>query len=428
MLINCCNRVSHFAKEHPLLVQSSLTIAAAAVTSLFISSIKEQRGAILPDALKDVDLLRSAGSVTLAILAAIGLSKAACKGGVKHELKENQSTTPMQPIKVANSEPHSVQEMNKQSFREFLNQEGLIGLPDELEVTLEATFSRFTELAPFAAARDIKGEKGILLYGPPGTGKTSLARAIAKYLNCPADRIKTASGTTLLNMYVGQTEERIRDLFQPARDAHQQLGSKSPLYVVIIDEFEAIARNRSQSHNSWEATPVNELLNRMEGYFVHNNLLVIATTNLENVVDPALLRPGRFGVQVKFELPNFEQRKEIWGIYLKTLKQEGLLHKTVDVEELSKKTEGFSGAEIKGMVEKANQTAFNRMLKKYRAKQCALEEFQTNPASSVSMQDLDEVIETWKRNNINSQTRTNELIPNKGPIHIVIPAFERPNI
>lgn len=279
-------------------------------------------------------------------------------------------------------------------FTEFLRNEGLIGFPHDVERTLEPIFARYGELGPHLRDRGIHGEKGILLYGPPGTGKTSLARAVAKYLDCPDDRIMVQSGPSLLGRYVGDTEANIRALFYPSWKAMQKLGSKSPLFVVIIDEIDAIAPNRSFASMNWEASMVNQLLSVMDGYFQRDNLLVIGMTNLRNRLDPAFLRPGRFGTQIKIDLPSHEVRKEIFEVYLKPLRKLHLVAEDVDLETICQKTEGFSGADVKGVVEKVNTRSFFRLLEAYRKKECTLEQMPTHPLGCVTMNDFQEVLQS----------------------------------
>ncbi len=294
------------------------------------------------------------------------------------------------PINVQAEDPSAP----KIPFTEFLQNEGLIGFPHDVETTLEPIFARFGELGPYIKDRGIRGEKGILLYGPPGTGKTSLARAVAKYLNCSDERIMVQSGPSLLGKWVGETEANIRALFNPSWKAMQKLGSKSPLFVVIIDEIDAIAPDRSYATMNWEASMVNQLLSVMDGYFQRDNLLVIGMTNLRKRIDPALLRPGRFGTQIKIDLPSQEVRKEIFEVYLQPLRTHHLVAEDVDLEVICQRTEGFSGADIKGLVEKVNTRSFYRLLEAYRKKECTLEQVPTHPIGSVTMKDFQEVLQS----------------------------------
>lgn len=280
----------------------------------------------------------------------------------------------------------------KSSFREFLISEGLMGFPADLDRTLEPIFARFGELAPYAKARGIQGEKGILLYGPPGTGKTSIARAVAKYLNCPEERISIGIGPTLLGRYVGETEANIRSLFIPCSKALCKWGEKSPLFVVIIDEIDAIARNRKYANHSFESSQVNQLLSCMDGMFQRPNVLVIGMTNLREQIDPALLRHGRFGAQIKIDIPDRKTRKEIFEVYLKSLREQNLLAPDIDLEALCDRTEGYSGADLKGLVEKVNDCSFHRLIGRYRRGECTLEQVPTEPTGIVTKRDFEEAL------------------------------------
>ena len=188
---------------------------------------------------------------------------------------------------------------------------------------------------------DIGGKipKGVLLVGPPGTGKTLLARAVAGEAGVPFFRI---SGSDFVEMFVGVGASRVRDLFKQARE-------KAPC-IIFIDEIDAIGKNRMNgfSNDEREQT-LNQLLVEMDGFDNEKGLIILAATNRADVLDPALLRPGRFDRQVPVERPDVKGREAILKIHAKNVK----LDDTVDFESLAHGTVGFAGADLANVVNEA---------------------------------------------------------------------------
>ncbi len=184
--------------------------------------------------------------------------------------------------------------------------------------------------------------KGALLVGPPGTGKTLLAKAVAGEANVP---FFSMSGSDFVEMFVGVGASRVRDLFNQAKQ-------KAPC-IIFIDEIDAIGRARSQragfgSNDEREST-LNQLLTEMDGFETNNGIIMIAATNRVEILDPALLRAGRFDRQIMMELPDLNERGEIFNVHLKGLKVDANL----DLNFLSKQTPGFSGADIANVCNEA---------------------------------------------------------------------------
>jgi transitional endoplasmic reticulum ATPase len=174
--------------------------------------------------------------------------------------------------------------------------------------------------------------KGILLYGPPGTGKTLIAKAVAHESESNFISIK---GPEVLSKWVGESEKAIREIFRKARQA-------APC-VIFLDEIDSITPVRGRSTDSGVTERViSQILTEIDGLEELRNVVVIAATNRPDMVDPALLRPGRFDRLVKIITPNFEGRKEIFEIHLKEVP----LSDDVNLDELARETEGFSGADI----------------------------------------------------------------------------------
>jgi len=191
--------------------------------------------------------------------------------------------------------------------------------------------------------------KGALLVGPPGTGKTLLAKAVAGEANVPFFSI---SGSDFVEMFVGVGASRVRDLFKQAKE-------KAPC-IIFIDEIDAIGRargkNPSMGANDERENTLNQLLSEMDGFGDNSGVIIMAATNRADILDRALMRAGRFDRQIQVELPDLNERKEIFQVHLKPLK----LGTSVDLEFLSKQTPGFSGADIANICNEAALIAARR--------------------------------------------------------------------
>lgn len=183
--------------------------------------------------------------------------------------------------------------------------------------------------------------KGVLLYGPPGTGKTLLARAVAGESGVPFYSI---SGSDFVEMFVGVGASRVRDLFEQAK--------KSAPCLVFIDEIDAVGRQRGAGlgggHDEREQT-LNQLLVEMDGFSPNEGIIIIAATNRPDILDPALLRPGRFDREVTVGIPDINGRKEILKVHMRGKP----LDSDVNVDVLARRTPGFSGADLENMVNEA---------------------------------------------------------------------------
>jgi AFG3 family protein len=184
--------------------------------------------------------------------------------------------------------------------------------------------------------------KGALLVGPPGTGKTLLAKAVAGEANVPFFSI---SGSDFVEMFVGVGASRVRDLFKQAKE-------KAPC-IIFIDEIDAIGRARGKNPNfganDERENTLNQLLTEMDGFATNTGVIILAATNRADILDRALLRAGRFDRQIHVELPDLNERKEIFKVHLRPLKYES----TLDIDFLSKQTPGFSGADIANVCNEA---------------------------------------------------------------------------
>ncbi|MDK2983941.1 MAG: transitional endoplasmic reticulum ATPase [Thermococcaceae archaeon] len=187
--------------------------------------------------------------------------------------------------------------------------------------------------------------KGILLYGPPGTGKTLLAKAVANESEANFIGIR---GPEVLSKWVGESEKRVREIFRKARQA-------APT-VIFIDEIDAIAQARGSDVNRVMDTLLNQLLTEMDGIEENSGVVVIAATNRPDILDPALLRPGRFDRLILVPAPDEKARLEILKVHTRRVP----LASDVSLEELAKKTEGYSGADLAALVREAALIALRR--------------------------------------------------------------------
>ena len=184
--------------------------------------------------------------------------------------------------------------------------------------------------------------KGALLVGPPGTGKTLLAKAVAGEANVP---FFSLAGSDFVEMFVGVGASRVRDLFRQAKE-------KAPC-IVFIDEIDAVGRARGKAAamggNDERENTLNQLLTEMDGFGSNSGVIILAATNRVDVLDKALLRAGRFDRQIHVDLPDLNERKEVFGVHLRPIK----IDNTVDVELLARQTPGFSGADIANVCNEA---------------------------------------------------------------------------
>ncbi|MCQ2111046.1 MAG: ATP-dependent zinc metalloprotease FtsH [Bacteroidaceae bacterium] len=184
--------------------------------------------------------------------------------------------------------------------------------------------------------------KGALLVGPPGTGKTLLAKAVAGEADVP---FFTLSGSDFVEMFVGVGASRVRDLFRQAKE-------KSPC-IIFIDEIDAVGRARGKNPamggNDERENTLNQLLTEMDGFGTNSGVIILAATNRVDILDKALLRAGRFDRQIHLDLPDLNERKEVFGVHLRRIKTD----QTVDIDLLARQTPGFSGADIANVCNEA---------------------------------------------------------------------------
>lgn len=256
---------------------------------------------------------------------------------------------PDNPIKLKGQKTRSASNNIIQPNFKFEDM-GIGGLDTEFSAIFRRAFASRIFPPNLIEKLGIKHVRGILLHGPPGTGKTLMARQIGKMLN--AKEPKVVNGPEILNKYVGQSEENIRKLFADAEKEYKEKGDESALHIIIFDELDAICKQRgSQSSGTGVGdSVVNQLLSKMDGVDQLNNILVIGMTNRLDMIDEALLRPGRLEVQVEISLPDEQGRFQIIQIHTSKMRNNDILGPDVDLHELAQLTKNFSGAEIEGNI------------------------------------------------------------------------------
>ncbi|KAJ1719416.1 transport between ER and Golgi ATPase protein [Coemansia erecta] len=240
---------------------------------------------------------------------------------------------------------------------------GIGGLDQEFSNIFRRAFASRIFPPDLVDKLGIQHAKGILLYGPPGTGKTLMARQIGKMLNAVDPII--VSGPEILNKFVGQSEENVRKLFEPAEKEYREKGDESQLHIIIFDELDAICKQRGSKNDGTGTgdSVVNQMLAKMDGVDQLNNILIIGMTNRKELIDDALLRPGRLEVHIEVGLPDETGRLQIIKIHTAKIRQNEILGEDVNLEELAALTKNYSGAEIAGLVKSASSYAFNRHIK-----------------------------------------------------------------
>jgi vesicle-fusing ATPase len=237
---------------------------------------------------------------------------------------------------------------------------GIGGLGDEFSTIFRRAFASRIFPPGLVAKMGIPHVKGMLLYGPPGTGKTLIARQIGKMLN--ARPPKVINGPEVLNKYVGQSEENIRKLFADAEKEYKEKGDESSLHIIIFDELDAVCKQRGSGTGGTGVgdSVVNQLLSKLDGVDQLNNILLIGMTNRKDMIDDALMRPGRLEVHIEISLPDESGRCDIFSIHTAKMRENNILDPDVDLPELASMTKNYSGAEINGVVKAAASFAFSR--------------------------------------------------------------------
>jgi vesicle-fusing ATPase len=241
---------------------------------------------------------------------------------------------------------------------------GIGGLDEEFSTIFRRAFASRVFPPGLVEQMGISHVKGLLLYGPPGTGKTLIARQIGKMLNARPPKI--INGPEILNKYVGQSEENVRKMFAEAEEEYKDRKEESDLHIIIFDELDAVCKQRGSSSGGGTGvgdSVVNQLLSKLDGVDQLNNILLIGMTNRKDMIDDALLRPGRLEVHMEISLPDEHGRVQILNIHTAKIRAINKLGEDVDLNELAHVTKNYSGAELNGLVKAALSYAFTRHTK-----------------------------------------------------------------
>ncbi|KAJ8626751.1 hypothetical protein MRB53_020058 [Persea americana] len=300
-------------------------------------------------------------TVSQAVLEGMEDSTTTERGMVSAETYFVFETSPSSGIKIVNQRETMSSSIFKQKDLN-LEKLGIGGLSAEFTDIFRRAFASRVFPPHVTSKLGIKHVKGMLLYGPPGTGKTLMARQIGKLLNGREPKI--VNGPEVLSKFVGETEKNVRDLFADAENDQRAKGDQSDLHVIIFDEIDAICKSRGSTRDGTGVhdSIVNQLLTKIDGVESLNNVLLIGMTNRKDLLDEALLRPGRLEVQVEISLPDESGRLQILHIHTKKMSENSFLDKDVNLDELAKMTKNYSGAELEGVVKSAVSFALNRQV------------------------------------------------------------------
>jgi len=249
---------------------------------------------------------------------------------------------------------------NLTKFGFNFNEMGIGGLDAEISNIFRRAFTSRLYPTAYIEKYGIHHVKGMLLYGPPGTGKTLIARTLANALN--VQEFIVVNGPELFDKVVGETERKIRDLFTNAEKDQKENGNESGLHVIVFDEIDSIFKSRGTINTGSGVydNAVNQLLTKIDGVESLNNIIVIGMTNRKDLIDEALLRPGRLELHIEISLPDEKGRLQILKIHTKKMKENNVLDDDVDLDHLAKITKNYTGADIESLVKLACSNALSQ--------------------------------------------------------------------
>lgn len=226
------------------------------------------------------------------------------------------------------------------------------GLSSQFEIIFRRIFLPYV-LGEKGKEYGLKPTKGVILWGPPGTGKTALSRSLSKLLNVDDSLVKIINGAEVMSKWVGQSDENVRNLFEPARK------NPNKLHVYVFDEFDALARKRGSQSREINDGVLNTLLTMIDGHDALNNIIVFGLTNRKDILDDAVLRPGRFDVHLYIGLPDQKGREEIFTIHSRDLVKNNHLDPTI-IPTVTRKMANFTGAEIESTIKNVKTLVLRR--------------------------------------------------------------------
>ena len=242
------------------------------------------------------------------------------------------------------------------------NEMGVGGLDEEIATIFKRAFTSRLFPSAYLEQYGIRHVKGMLLYGPPGSGKTLIARKLADALN--VKEFKVVNGPELFDKFYGETEKKIRDLFANAEKDQKENGEDAGLHVIVFDEIDSLCRVRGTLSNDTGVhdNAVNQLLTKIDGVDSLNDIIVIGMTNRKDLIDEAILRPGRLEILIEISLPDEKGRLQILNIHTKKMRENKVLDDDVDLSKLAKMTKNYTGADIESMVKLACSNALSQGL------------------------------------------------------------------
>jgi len=266
------------------------------------------------------------------------------KGLYKHNITAvTFAPFPGSDIQIEKSDEDSIFKTTEINFEQL----GIGGMDKEFKEILRRAFASRMLSQDLIKQLGVKHVMGIIMHGPPGCGKTLLAGQIGQMLN--ARKLKVVNGPSLLNKYVGASEENARLLFKEAEEEYAAKGDKSGLHIIVFDEFDSIGGRRSGGGDTGADVAnkvVNTLLSKIDGIDRLNNVLLIGLTNRFDLLDDALIRPGRFECHIEVGLPDETGRQEILQIHTAAFKSTGIMNPDISVRELAIRTKNYTGAEL----------------------------------------------------------------------------------
>eukprot|EP00931_Biecheleriopsis_adriatica_P046179 TRINITY_DN26502_c0_g1_i2.p1 TRINITY_DN26502_c0_g1~~TRINITY_DN26502_c0_g1_i2.p1 ORF type:complete len:496 (-),score=90.89 TRINITY_DN26502_c0_g1_i2:48-1535(-) len=280
--------------------------------------------------------------------------------GIQHAsqyLKEQEEIT--QPLNVKSeqepAEAGSVVSQRRSAILGFdLRKYGVGGVSPEAQLQLQQALLSHALTDPLREQLGMSHQSGLLFFGPPGCGKTLIAHGLSKAL-C-ATTVQYVTAADINAKWFGESDQRMHALFNPGRKSREE-GRNEDLHLIVMDEIDALAAARSGSDVRNHESALNVLLACMDGFEENDRTLVLGLTNRREKIDAALLRPGRFGVQIEVAQPDVNGRLEVLCIHTQALSDNGFLAEAVSLSEIANRTEGFSGADLRQLVDSATAHA-----------------------------------------------------------------------
>lgn len=270
-----------------------------------------------------------------------------------------QTISPPTPVQ---EESHDVDEVSTRRRAAILGldlrQYGVGGLSAHAQQQLQQALLSRALSDSLRERLGMKHQSGMLLFGPPGCGKTLIARGLAKALQATTVQYVTAADINA--KWFGESDQHMRSLFDPGRESKEQ-GRTYDLHLIVMDEIDALAASRSGSDARNHESALTVLLACMDGFEDNSQTVVLGLTNRRDKLDPALLRPGRLGVQVEVGQPDVDGRLDVLKIHTKELALNGYLAQDVSLPDIARRTVGFSGACLRQLVDSATAIALLRM-------------------------------------------------------------------